>query len=195
MRSRLLPVWFLAVCFGISGCSEEDSTPPANSPSNTPIVKPTPPPPPPLPTPVSSTESQPPSSSVSSPKMTVSAGKSPETNNQPELNSNPSSIPSEDQIELSAGVSLPQLLPEGMAMGFSVDYAVQSNLGTATYVWVIERPQGKPEKIPIHFNGPKGNLVYFIPGWRVTDGPFHTHMEDKNGNRLSATVELLGQGL
>lgn len=100
-----------------------------------------------------------------------------------------------EQIRLSAGVALPQTGPEGMLMSFSVDYELKFHPGTAPnkYVWVIERTRGDPAKIPVHLSEQQGNLINLIQGWRVADGPFQTHIEDNKGNRLSPTVELLGQ--
>jgi hypothetical protein len=96
-------------------------------------------------------------------------------------------------IKLSAGVALPQTGPEGILMSFSVDYELQGAPGTTPYVWVIDRGQGVSAKRPVRLTKKQGNLIILIPGWRPTDGPFQTHLEDKTGKQLSASVELLGQ--
>lgn len=98
-----------------------------------------------------------------------------------------------EEIKLSAGVSLPQTGPEGILMSFSVDYELPGAPSNAAYVWVIERTQGKPAKVPARLTKSQGNLMAMIPGWRPNQGPFHAHLEDKSGKHVSASVELVGQ--
>jgi hypothetical protein len=101
--------------------------------------------------------------------------------------------PGAEQVKLSAGVALPQTGPEGILMSFSVDYELLVAPSKAPYVWVIERGQGVSAKIPVKLAKKQGNLVTLIQGWRPTDGPFQSHLEDKTGKQVSASVELLGQ--
>lgn len=94
-------------------------------------------------------------------------------------------------IRLSAGVALAQTLPTGTAMGFSVDYEFTQGRPnpSSRYVWVIEPAKGQPVK----FAGPlanKGTLQVFVPHWRPENGPFRTHIEDTEGNRLSPSIPL-----
>jgi hypothetical protein len=98
------------------------------------------------------------------------------------------------KIKLSAGVALPQSMPAGAAMSFSVDYRFTEGLPAATpYVWVIERSWGEPAKVPVTLDDREGNLMTFVPQWRPNDGPFQAHLEDNQGRPLSDTVELAGQ--
>ena len=94
-------------------------------------------------------------------------------------------------IQLSAGVALPQTLPDGTAMGFSVDYQfVQGQPDpNAAYVWVIERSQGTPSRQSVKLS-PRGTLQGFVAEFRPEEGPFQTHLEDGRGNRLSPTMPL-----
>lgn len=94
-------------------------------------------------------------------------------------------------IRLSAGTALPQTLPEGTAMGFSVDYqfAGARPEPNTRYFWVIERAQGLPTKQPVQLK-PQGTLQRFIGDFRPEQGPFQTHLEDAGGNRLSANEPL-----
>ncbi len=98
-------------------------------------------------------------------------------------------------IRLSAGVALAQTL-DGTAVGFSVDYQFLDEKPRAStqYVWVIERARGKPARIPVRLEQ-KGNLMlYPRPYWRPEEGPFRAHIEDRSGNRLSESIDLLSPG-
>jgi hypothetical protein len=93
-------------------------------------------------------------------------------------------------IVLKVGVALPQTGLDGTMMMFSVDYEfVQGEPNSSGYVWVIERAKGSPEKIEVKLAG-KGNLPTGMPQWRPEDGPFQSHIEDRNGNRLSESIEM-----
>jgi hypothetical protein len=94
-------------------------------------------------------------------------------------------------ILLSPNVALAQTLPEGTAMGFSVDY--QYMVGTpnpsSLYLWVIESEKRPPYKQFVQL-GRRGTLEGFFPGVRPEHAPFKTHIEDTQGNRLSASVPI-----
>lgn len=94
-------------------------------------------------------------------------------------------------IQLSAGTALPQTLPDGTAMGFSVDYQFTQGQpeANAQYFWVIERSQGAATKQPVRLQA-RGTLQGFVTDFRPEQGPFQTHLEDARGTRLSATVPL-----
>ena len=101
----------------------------------------------------------------------------------------PSQLPS---IKLSAGVALPQSLPTGTAMGFSVDYQfIGGRPGPSPYLWVIQPGNGQTAKQPVQLQ-PQGTLQVFILQFRPENGPFHTHIEDAQGNRLSPSLLLKG---
>jgi hypothetical protein len=86
---------------------------------------------------------------------------------------------------------LPQTLPDGTAMGFSVDYQFTQGQPepSAQYFWVIERGQGSPNKQAVRLQA-RGTLQGFVTDFRPEHGPFQTHLEDARGNRLSPTVPL-----
>jgi len=101
------------------------------------------------------------------------------------------SQPTENSIRLSAGVALAQSLPTGTAMGFSVDYEVMSRSpsGSANFIWVIESKKGQTLKQPVRLQA-RGTLQGFFPPLRPEHGPFSTHIEDQNGNRLSKAISM-----
>jgi hypothetical protein len=100
----------------------------------------------------------------------------------------------QQKIKLSTGVALPQTGPEGTLMSFSVDYEFTQDAPNATpYYWIIERTQGDSAKIPVPLTKKQGNLLTLIPQWRSNEGPFQAHLEDQNGDRVSDSVELVGQ--
>jgi len=95
-------------------------------------------------------------------------------------------------IKLSAGVALPQSLPTGTAMGFSIDYQFTAGQpGPSPYLWVIQPGKGQTAKQPVQLQR-QGTLQMFVLQFRPENGPFHTHIEDAQGNRLSRSVLLKG---
>jgi hypothetical protein len=94
-------------------------------------------------------------------------------------------------VQLSAGVALPQTLPDGTVMSFSVDYQFGQGQPdpNAAYVWVIERSQGAPSRQPAKLS-PRGTLQGFVAEFRPEQGPFQTYLEDGRGNRVSPTAPL-----
>jgi hypothetical protein len=104
---------------------------------------------------------------------------------------NEPAAPEQPSIRLSAGVALPQSLPTGTAMGFSVDYQFSSGEPSTTspYVWVVQPAKGEPAKQSVRLSG-RGTLQNFFPQFRPENGPFSTHIEDANGNRLSRSLPL-----
>ncbi len=94
-------------------------------------------------------------------------------------------------IELSAGTALAQTLPTGTAMGFSVDYRFTNGQPdpTAAYLWVIQPADGQPLAKPVRLQS-RGTLQDFAPQLRPENGPFHTHIEDQRGARLSESHRL-----
>ncbi len=95
------------------------------------------------------------------------------------------------QVRLSAGVALPQTLPNGSVMTFSVDYEFlpgSSPASQSRYVLVIQRPQGPPGRFPVELRA-KDTLM-MITDWPPSDGPFRAHLEDSTGQRISDVVDL-----
>jgi hypothetical protein len=97
-------------------------------------------------------------------------------------------------IELSAGVALPQTLPDGTVMSFGAAYEFKEGAPAADkYVWVIERAHGDVTKQQVSLKK-GGMLAVVVPGWKPEDGPFKSHLEDNNGNRLSESIEMHALG-
>jgi hypothetical protein len=94
-------------------------------------------------------------------------------------------------VQLSAGVALPQTLPDGTVMSFSVDYQFLQGQpdSNAAYVWVIERSQGTASRQPVKLKA-RDTLQGFVADFRPEQAPFQTYLEDARGNRVSATVPL-----
>lgn len=104
----------------------------------------------------------------------------------------PSGASGQLRIKLSAGVALPQSLPTGTAMGFSVDYRFTGGHPNPSshYVWVIEPSKGEPVRREVKLKDEGTLPPMFVPGLRPENGPFRTHVEDGYGNRLSASLPL-----
>jgi hypothetical protein len=81
-------------------------------------------------------------------------------------------------IELSAGTALPQTLPEGAGMAFSVDYRFtqRSNDQAIRYFWVIAPATGDPILKDVRLEQ-RGTLQAFVPGLRPEQGLFETRLE------------------
>jgi hypothetical protein len=75
------------------------------------------------------------------------------------------------------GVAMAQTLPEGSAMGFSLEYQIISGgpQPSADYEWVIEPPDGRPWTTRISLqNG--GNLNTFVTEWPPNPGTYTTYI-------------------
>lgn len=95
------------------------------------------------------------------------------------------------QVRLSAGVALPQTLPDGSVMTFSVDYECLPGFSAGSqsrYVLVIHRPQGPPGRFAVQLRAKDTLMV--ITNWPPSEGPFRAHLEDASGQQISDTVEL-----
>lgn len=101
-----------------------------------------------------------------------------------------SSVPSRDASDESAGtdrpairlrtaVALPQSLPTGTAMGFSVDY--QFTGGTpdsqVKYVWVIKPPSGQVWESAVELQS-RGTLQAFVPPWGPVSGNYEMRIDE-----------------
>lgn len=126
------------------------------------------------------------------PKPVVSgAGESSAPARTPAPPGRPTPQPGAIQIKLSAGTALPQSLPTGTAMGFSVDYEFVSGRpdASAEYFWVIKSAQGRTVKQSVHL-GPRGTLQGFVLEFQPEHGPFQTCLEDAQGRRLTGLAPL-----
>ena len=99
--------------------------------------------------------------------------------------------PQQSSIRLSAGVALPQTLPTGTAMSFSVDYQFTQGAPNPSwrYVWVVEPSNGPPAKIGVRLQE-RGTLQAFVLQLRPEHGPFESHIEDGQGSQLSRSIQL-----
>jgi hypothetical protein len=98
------------------------------------------------------------------------------------------------QIALSAGVALPQTLPEGTAFGFSVDYrfVVGAPASGGRYLWVIVPAQAAAVELPVELE-PAGTLQTFVTTLRPEHGPFQSFLaerEEGGTRRLSALEDM-----
>ena len=98
-------------------------------------------------------------------------------------------------LRLSAGTALAQTGPEGVVMGFSVDYQAtgyQPSSGVR-YVLVIEAGGGKRIEQAVEVTQ-SGTWTLLVPGLPPEAGPFQAHVEaiSAEGSRqtLSAAVPL-----
>lgn len=112
--------------------------------------------------------------SYSTTERTDSPRQSGSGNDTSDEGANPSG--NEMLAKLSAGVALPQMLPNGTQIGFSVDYRFGgSNKGNETqYYWIIEPDQGEPYAEPVQLSD-QGTLQTFVP-WMPGDGPFRCYL-------------------
>jgi hypothetical protein len=92
-------------------------------------------------------------------------------------------------IKLSAATALPQSLPTGTAMGFSVDYEFVRGQPdpAAEYVWIVESAQGQAVKLGVRLE-PRGTLQQFILEFKPGQGPFRTGIETTAGVKLTEGV-------
>ena len=82
-------------------------------------------------------------------------------------------------INLSAGVALPQLLPEGTQIGVSVDYSLSGNLNPSSrYELVVESSKGKVA-VPVMLEARGGTIQGFLPpSVRPEDLPFRAQIDE-----------------
>jgi hypothetical protein len=92
-------------------------------------------------------------------------------------------------IQLSAGVALPQLLPEGTQIGVSVDYRVRGELnGSASYFLVVSSSEGEIA-FPVEVSASGGTLQGFCPpSVRPEHKPFTARIEEQSPASRSRTT-------
>ncbi len=80
-------------------------------------------------------------------------------------------------VSLSAGLALAQTLPDGTAMGFSIDYQFDQGEPSSVgrYIWVIVPTVGKPESISVELES-SGWLQALFPGLKPEHGPFRCYL-------------------
>jgi hypothetical protein len=99
-------------------------------------------------------------------------------------------------VELSAGVALPQTLPSGTGMAFSVDYRFtqRTNDEAIRYFWVILPAKGQPITKEVRLEQ-RGTLQHVVPGSPPEQGPFQTrldaqHAADSRPSKVTGEVPL-----
>ncbi len=194
MQRKLLAAFVVATVFWPVGCSEDYV--PALRPKTIPepeksaAAEPTP-----EPSPAAESPPVQPSATREPAPLPKSGPISPPRSGSAPANPLPSKPPppmaNRHSIELSTGVSLPQTGPEGTMMMFSVEYefVLGEPNSKAGYVWVIEREKGAPVKKAISLKN-SDTLTLAISGWRPEYGPFRSHIEDRDGKRLSASIDM-----
>jgi hypothetical protein len=182
----------LAAALSALGCSDGYETAPAyDSNSLTPSTGQAPEPTTDSPTPSPQESSEPrPTSGQSADTPAPGPAESPAMNQPAETP--PPTAAQQPSIRLSAGVALPQSLPTGTAMGFSVDYRFSegSPSSTSPYAWVIQPSKGQKAIERVRLSNQGTLQSFFQQQFRPENGPFTTHIEDANGNRLSPSLPL-----
>lgn len=86
----------------------------------------------------------------------------------------------ERPVRLSAGVALPQSVPSGTAIGFSVDYTFTSGgpQSALRYVWVIRAAAADQTWEQAVQLKQQGQLQTFVTKWRPEQGPFETFIAE-----------------
>lgn len=96
-------------------------------------------------------------------------------------------------IHLSAGIAVPQSLPDGTVMGMSVDYAFRGSPSpSAKYVWVIESALGDSfAEVQLSSSG---TLQAFFPDLKPEHRPFRARIDELKSEsqrqKVSNTVPL-----
>lgn len=83
------------------------------------------------------------------------------------------------QIRLRTAVALPQSLPSGTAMGFSVEYqflGTQPEGSQVQYVWVIKPPSGQPWEAKVQLQS-QGTLQTFVTQWGPVSGTYEMRID------------------
>ncbi|TWU14182.1 hypothetical protein CA54_30250 [Symmachiella macrocystis] len=93
--------------------------------------------------------------------------------------------------KLKTGIALPQTLPNGTQIGFSVDYRFRTYTPNpqAQYVWEIRQGDGSIEQLAVQITGRMGTLSQFLPV-RPEQGPFSSRisvMEEQEGQLTPLT--------
>jgi hypothetical protein len=161
-----------------------------------------PPPPPRSPSPGISPDQPANVDSITDPVATTDAAEFDAAANQSAANgpsqttSTSATAPIKPAVQLSAGVAVPQLLPEGTQIGVSVDYRVSGTLHpSARYALVIESGSGELA-LEVRLAAPGGTLQSFLPlAIRPEHQPFRARVEmllpgESQPTKISNTANL-----
>lgn len=106
-----------------------------------------------------------------------------------QIPSAPRAVSEQPPIHLSAGVAVPQLLPDGTQIGVSVDYKINGSLKSSRYVMVLKSRTGTLS-VPVNLSPMGGTLQgFFPPTVRPEDQPFQVWIDElpATGNRVPAS--------
>lgn len=98
-------------------------------------------------------------------------------------------------VRLRTPTALPQTLPSGTAIGFSVDYVFESGEPSyqSEYAWIITNGRGEKVMIPVELKR-EGVLQHFV-SWRPRDKPFKSVLAEKPASgpprEISRTVDMV----
>jgi hypothetical protein len=82
-------------------------------------------------------------------------------------------------ISLSAGVALPQLLPEGTQIGVSVDYRLSGSLKTSSRYFLVVESKAGEIALPVTLEPAGGTLQGFLPlAIRPEHEPFRAQIDE-----------------
>ena len=110
------------------------------------------------------------------------------------ISSSQSNTQSELNVILKNAVSLPQSLPTGTAMSFSVDYMIRTGdpERSSKFVWILQRTDKQQHAITIPQLQNSDTLQTFVFEWKSREGPFDSYLEEVKANgsrqRISKTV-------
>ena len=94
----------------------------------------------------------------------------------------PPSAPSQTagvSIRLSAGVALPQLLPDGTQIGVSVDYSIRGNMQSSSRYLLIVASSAGEISVPVTLNEQGGTYQGFLPlDVRPEHKPFRARIDE-----------------
>jgi len=85
--------------------------------------------------------------------------------------------PASNLVHLSAGLALPQLLPDGTAMGMSMDYSVNSRLNSSSKYYLVIKSGAGETISEVKLEG-QGNLSAFFTQLKPEHRPFSAHIEE-----------------
>lgn len=162
------------------------------------ITRPPGPPAPPSPAVEASHDSTPPAAVQAEPAVATAPGglRLPLAPAEQPSPAAPAEAASQTRIRLSAGVALPQSLPEGTQIGVSVDYRVAGDLDSSAQYFLVVSSRAGELSLPIQITREGGNLQAFCPPeLRPEHKPFAGRIEQQisPGERtaVSNTEQLL----
>jgi hypothetical protein len=82
-------------------------------------------------------------------------------------------------VNLSAGIALPQLLPDGTRIGVSVDYSLRGNLKTSCRYFLVVASSAGETPLPVALDPRGGTIQVFLPAEvRPEHQPFRAQIDE-----------------